>query len=135
MPSTITKRSIDMDFIEKVGTISGEAFKTCMQCGTCSTVCPMQESTEVTPRKIIHLAQWGIFSTVMSVNMAWMCASCHTCAVRCPRGIDIPKVVEAIRLLTLRKNKNFVEPFEIVKEQIEEMPQAAMVSTFRKHTA
>ncbi len=135
MPITLSDKTIDMDFIEKVAVVSGEPVKKCMQCGTCAGVCPMDASTDLNPRRVIHLAQLGQREQVMKANFAWMCASCHVCEVRCPRGLDIPKIIEAIRLIQLRSNENFVEPFEIEAELVEEMPQIAMVSAFRKHTA
>ena len=63
------------------------------------------------------------------------CASCHTCQVRCPRGIEVPKVFEAVRLLTLRQNEDFIKLRELADETIEGAPQIAMVSAFRKLTA
>lgn len=135
MPIVLTDRTTDMDFIGKIQEISGQNFKTCMQCGTCSTVCPVNESTDLTPRQMIHYLQFGLSDLVVGSNMAWMCASCYICELRCPRGLDIPRIVEAVRLLTLRTNKNYREPFEVEKELIDEMPQVALVSSFRKHTA
>lgn len=122
-------------FLEKVKTISGEAFKTCMQCGTCSVVCPMTGEMEMTTRQVMHLVQWGQGETLLGANTPWICASCHSCEVRCPRGIDIPRVMESLRLLTLRRNENHVQPFAVAKETLAEAPQVAMVSAFRKHTA
>ncbi len=135
MALQLNGRTVDMDFIEKVATISGEPFKTCMQCGTCSTVCPMQESTDLTPRRIMHMLQFGQKQVLLHTNTPWICASCHTCEVHCPRGIDVPKVMEALRVLALRENKNYVEPFEVGDQRLKEAPQVAMVSSFRKHTA
>ena len=43
---------------------------------------------------------------VIDSKLATVCASCHTCVVRCPRGIDVPRVYEAVRLLTLRQNED-----------------------------
>ncbi len=135
MPFSFSLDTADMDFIEKMKTITGEPFKTCMQCGTCTVVCPMTTSMPMTTRQIMHLAQWGQGEALLSTNAAWICASCHACEVRCPRGIDIPRVIEGLRQLILRHNENYVEPSEIDKDRIEEMPQMAMVSAFRKHTA
>ena len=94
----------------------------------------MDASTELTPRKLIHYAQLGLKDIVMSVNTAWICASCHTCEVRCPRGIDIPKVMEALRQIVLRQNINRIEPSNLQPEEIIDLPQIAMVSGFRKLT-
>ncbi len=92
----------------------------------------MTGEMEIFTRKVMHMLQLGLADTVISQKMAYLCASCHTCQVRCPRGIDIPKVVEALRLLTLRAGDNFVAPEDI--KRIDEMPQAALVAGFRKFT-
>ena len=95
----------------------------------------MEKDKEMTPRKLMHLTQMGLREYVEGSNTVWICASCHTCESRCPRGVDLPKVMEAIRLLTLRKNEDAVAPAEIDEKVIEEAPQVAMVGCFRKLTA
>ena len=64
----------------------------------------------------------------------WLCASCLTCSVRCPRGVDIAAIMEALRLLKTREMVNYVEPNKIPKEELEELPQIALISNFRKFT-
>ncbi len=135
MRSNIPQEALDLEFIEKMKTITGEPFKTCMQCGTCTVVCPMKADLQQTTRQIMHLMQWGQKEVLLSANTPWVCASCHACEVRCPRGIDIPRVMEGLRLLSLRENENHVDVPGIEKEKLEEMPQLAMVSAFRKHTS
>jgi heterodisulfide reductase subunit C len=82
----------------------------------------------------MHLLQMGLVDEVMSRRMAYLCASCHTCQVRCPRGIDIPRVVEALRLLSLRAGENYLAPESIDRSRVREMPQVAMVAGLRKLT-
>ena len=135
MNSPIPIHENDLEFMGKIGTISGESFKTCMQCGTCSVVCPMTGEMQMTTRQVMHLVQWGHADALLGVDTPWVCASCHSCEVRCPRGIDIPRVMESLRLLTLRRNENHIQPFDVDKETLTEAPQIAMVSAFRKHTA
>jgi len=135
MRSNFSQDALDLEFIDKLQTITGELFKTCMQCGTCTVVCPMKAEILLTTRQIMHLAQWGQKETLLSTNTPWICASCHACEVRCPRGIDIPRVMEGLRQLSLRENENYIEPSGIDKDRIAEMPQMAIVSAFRKHTA
>ena len=135
MPIDISDKNVDTELIRKIEEISGEPYRKCMQCGTCSGSCPMIAQMDSSPRRLIFLSQLGLGDEVMKANTHWLCASCHTCLVRCPRGLDLPKIMEAIRLLTLRKNENYIEPFKIKKERIKQLPQIAMVSSFRKHTA
>jgi heterodisulfide reductase subunit C len=121
--------------IQKIATISGENVKLCMQCGTCSAVCPMVDSMGLTTREAMHLLQFGYVDRVMEAKIGDFCASCHTCTVRCPRGIDVAKVFEAVRLMISRQNVDRVKPAEIDKEVLEEAPQLAFISAFRKLTS
>lgn len=121
--------------VARVAELSGENVAKCMQCGTCSAVCPMVESMGFTTRQGILYLQFGRIEEVMDARIGEYCASCHTCQVRCPRGIEVPRVFEAVRLLTLRQNEDFLRLCEIPAETLEEAPQIAFVSTFRKLTA
>jgi len=95
----------------------------------------MAEEMDVFPRKVMHLAQFGLTEMMNGINSFWKCASCYTCSVRCPRGIDIAKVMEALRQLVLRTNENYVEPSKIPVQVMKEYPQIAMVAGFRKMTS
>ena len=131
----ISDRTYDEEFVTKLEEISGENFHKCMQCGTCTAACPMTDSSDVPPRQIILFSHYGLKKNVEDSKMIWLCATCQSCTVTCPRGIDLTKVMEAARMLTLRKNENYIEPSEIPEEELEEMPQIAMVSCFRRHTS
>jgi heterodisulfide reductase subunit C len=120
---------------KKISELSGENVHQCMQCGTCSAVCPMAESMAMTPRRAMHLLQFGISAEVLEADIGRFCASCHTCTVRCPRGIDVAKVFEAIRLLLLRENIDALKLSEIDEKILKTAPQIALVSAFRKLTA
>jgi heterodisulfide reductase subunit C len=135
MTLTITDQTLSIKSIEKLKELSGESVKKCMQCATCTGMCPMVQEMEFTPRKVMHLAQFGLMEKLQNINTYWKCASCHACSVKCPRGIDIAKVMEALRQQVLRKGKNYVEPSEISAEIIAEMPQIALVAGFRKFTS
>jgi heterodisulfide reductase subunit C len=121
--------------IGKIMEISGENIYQCMQCGTCSAVCPMIESMGFTTRQGIHFLQFGRTEEVIDARIGEYCASCHACQVRCPRGIEVPRVFEAVRQLVLRQNIDLIKPQEIPKETMAEAPQIAFVSTFRKLTS
>jgi len=95
----------------------------------------MAEEMDFSPRKVMHFAQFGLMNRLAEINTFWKCASCHACSVKCPRGIDIAKVMEALRQQPLRKSKNYIEPSEMSKEAIADMPQIALVAGFRKFTS
>jgi len=131
----ITDKTYDKEFVKKIEEIGGEDFHKCMQCGTCTGSCPMIDNMNTSPRKTILLLKFGLKERVLNLNSPWICASCHSCGVRCPRGIDIPKIMEAIRQFTLRQNINYIEPSRIKEDTLKELPQIALVGCFRKHTS
>ena len=135
MTLPINDQSISLKSIEEINTLSGESVKLCMQCSTCTGMCPMAQEMDFSPRKVMHFAQFGLIDRLIEINTFWKCASCHACSVKCPRGIDIAKVMEALRQQTLRKSKNYIEPSQMSKEAIAEMPQIALVAGFRKFTS
>lgn len=131
----ISAKSLRSDFVKKVEEISGETLPSCYQCGKCSAGCPMAFAMDLLPNQIIRLVQLGLEEDIAKSKTIWTCASCLTCAVRCPKGVDLSKIMEALRLITLRKNIDYVEPSQIQGETIAELPQIALVSSFRKFTA
>lgn len=135
MTLPINDQSLSLKSIEEINTLSGESVKLCMQCSTCTGMCPMAQEMDFSPRKVMHFAQFGLLDRLSEINTFWKCASCHACSVKCPRGIDIAKVMEALRQQTLRKSKNYIEPSQMSKEAIAEMPQIALVAGFRKFTS
>ncbi|MDJ0624139.1 MAG: 4Fe-4S dicluster domain-containing protein [Desulfocapsaceae bacterium] len=135
MTLPLNPQRVSVDSISKIKELSGENIKACMQCGTCTVACPMAEEMDFFPRKVMHFSQFGMLSRMEDINSYWKCASCHSCSVRCPRGIDIAKVMESLRLLVLRTNKNYIEPSQIPKEKLKEYPGIMMVAGFRKLTS
>ncbi len=135
MAVTILLRSLDQATLARVAEISGQNIYKCMQCGTCSGVCPMCDSMTITPRQAVLLLQHGHVETVADSETPWLCASCTTCEVRCPRGIELPRVMEAIRQLKLRANVDRINPRDIPAEDLAAMPQIALVAGFRKLTS
>lgn len=135
MTLKINDQIISIQAIAHLEELSGENVKLCMQCATCTGMCPMAAEMDHSPRMVMHLSQFGMLDRLTGSNTCWKCASCHACTVKCPRGIDIAKVMEALRQRLLRKNTNYIEPSALPAERIAELPQIAMVAAFRKLTS
>jgi len=135
MRIVISTEALHSDFVKKVEDISEQTLFSCNQCGKCSAGCPMSFAMDLLPNQIIRLAQLGQEDDIAKANTIWICASCITCSVRCPKGVDLARVMEALRLITSRKNIDYVQIPEIPKETIAQLPQVAMVGGFRKLTA
>jgi heterodisulfide reductase subunit C len=52
-----------------------------------------------TPTELMRYVQLGMADEAMKGNTVWYCVSCQTCSARCPQGIDIAHVVDAIRII------------------------------------
>ena len=89
----------------------GETFMTCLQCGTCNSVCPWNQVSSFSPRRILR--QLSLNSgTEQTVDQAvWSCVTCNACGLNCPRGIEIIDVMQAVRRLNFAGGR-IPEPFE-----------------------
>ena len=121
-------------FVKKVEELSGEKLLACYQCGKCSAGCPIVSEMDILPNQVLRLVQLGQETEVLGCKTIWLCASCFTCESRCPKGVDLTKIMEALRQIVLRSKKNHVEPSKIPAKDLEELPQIALVSNFRKFT-
>ncbi|MDR3570010.1 MAG: 4Fe-4S dicluster domain-containing protein [Syntrophobacteraceae bacterium] len=135
MAIEISEKTIKHEFIEKINQLSAQDISMCFQCGTCGGACPMSARMATLPRKIMRMLQLGMEERILELETGWECASCHACTVNCPRGIDLARVMEAVRLLVLRKNINKIEPSRLPAAAVRELPQIALVSGFRKLTS
>ncbi len=120
-------------FTKKVNEMTNDMITLCEQCGICSTSCPVAEDMDIPPSEIMRLVQLGD-EYVLETKAIWVCASCYTCTVRCPRGVDLSKVTEALRQINLRTNVNYLDIDNLDSEEVEELPAIALVSAMRKYT-
>lgn len=62
----------------------GEGLHACMQCGTCTGVCPWPTVEQFSPRLILRQASLGLEG--WEEEQVWRCVTCRACEDRCPRG-------------------------------------------------
>ena len=119
-------------FFREVEELSGQKILSCYICGKCSAGCPISSLMDIQPHHVIRLIQLGQEEEVLNSRTIWFCSSCFTCASRCPRGINLAAIMEALRALVLRKGVDRVSPSEISPSLLAEAPQLALVSCLRK---
>jgi heterodisulfide reductase subunit C len=70
---------------------SGEDVGKCIQCGKCSSGCPVASEMEYIPNQIMELIRLNQEEKVLTANTFWFCASCQTCSIRCPMISTLPR--------------------------------------------
>lgn len=120
------------ELAKEVEDLCGENLFGCYQCGTCSAGCPFVDEMDLTPDEVIRYVVLDR-DEVLNSKTIWLCSSCYTCAERCPRDINITKIMEALRQIILRRKIDQTKAFKIPKKDKEKIPQLAFVSLFRKN--
>ncbi len=129
---SLSRQVLRSDFVNKVKDISGQNLLDCNQCGKCSAGCPAAFAMDLLPNQVIRLAQLGQ-EEVLKSKTIWLCASCLTCASRCPRGVDLSKVMDALRLILLRSGVPALALSDLEQEHLLQAPQLAFISAMRKY--
>jgi len=120
------------ELAKEVEELSGENLFGCYQCGTCSAGCPYVDDMDLTPDEVIRYIILDRHE-VLNSKTIWICSACFTCAERCPRDINITKIMEACRQIVLRKKIDRTKAHKIPKNERKSIPQIAFVSLFRKN--
>lgn len=133
MRTRLSSALVRGEFVTQVETISGESLLACNQCGKCSAGCPVAFSMDLLPNQIIRLAQLGI-KEVLDSQTIWTCAACLTCVSRCPKGIDLPRIMEAMRVIKMQMDGSRMNEQDILPDNLAEAPQLAIIGSFRKYS-
>ncbi len=120
------------EILKEVEELCGEQLHGCYQCGTCSAGCPFIEDMDLGPDEVIRYVVLDR-PEVLNAKSIWLCASCFTCAERCPRDLNITKIMEALRQIVLRKKIDKTDIKKIPESERKKIPQLAFVSLFRKN--
>jgi heterodisulfide reductase subunit C len=94
---------LDPEFASEIASIpGGDQLLSCIQCGTCSGMCPLTPYMDHTPRQIIAMIRAGLRGEVLSSYTTWLCASCYSCTVECPKEIKLTDIMYAAKRLAIR---------------------------------
>ena len=120
---------------EDILRMSGVNPKKCMKCGKCSGTCPNYDEMEYHPHQFVSMVEEGRLEPLLASKSLYTCLSCMACIERCPRGVEPAKLIEAVRLLKVRKKDgNHLTANDIPARIDDDMPQQAIVTAFRKYT-
>jgi len=80
-----------------------ESLKACINCGTCTAICPAAEFYNYDPRIIATTVQSQDDEKIrelMCCDVIWYCGECMSCKTRCPRGNAPGLLIIALRSLS-----------------------------------
>ncbi len=114
--------------------ISGVDPRKCMKCGKCSGACPNYERMEYHPHQFVSMVEKGEIEKLMASDSIYMCLSCMACVERCPRGVKPGRLVEAVRLMRIRRQgMDRRGPTDIPDAADERVPQMLLMAAMRKY--
>ncbi len=86
------------------------SFSRCVQCQTCTNVCPVvahsndtEHGIDLTPQKVMNLLRLGLRDLTLGSRMVWDCATCYQCQENCPEGIRVADIMCELRALAVRR--------------------------------
>jgi heterodisulfide reductase subunit C2 len=103
MTIRIKKGQTGKGLLDTVAKISGVDLSVCYQCKKCSCGCPVSNFAKSPPSEIIRRLQLGANDELLANELIWTCVSCETCFARCPMGIDMVSVMDALRKLAIER--------------------------------
>lgn len=93
------------DFAAQVEAASGAKLLSCYQCRKCTCGCPVSARTDVRPHELVRMVQLGQRDAALGSRLIWECTSCLTCATRCPQGVSVAAMNDALRAMSRREGK------------------------------
>ena len=107
----------------------------CMKCGKCTASCPAYDEMEYHPHQFVSMVNNGDIQPLLNSDSIYRCLSCFACMERCPRGVEPAKLIEAVRLLAIRKQgANRMTADDVPAMLDENTPGQLLVSAFRKYS-
>ncbi len=95
-----------VDFRRRIEEESGQTLSDCYQCGKCTAGCPVAFAADVAPHQVVRFLQLGLRDEALAAQTIWLCATCSTCTTRCPRNVDLAKIMDCLRIAALRHGKD-----------------------------
>ncbi|MBN2032250.1 MAG: FAD-dependent oxidoreductase [Deltaproteobacteria bacterium] len=75
-------------------------FRSCEQCGCCSSACPVTGVNLFNVRRIVRHIELDLPEEVSKTGLPWACTTCGRCETVCPNGIAILDIIRLLRAMT-----------------------------------
>lgn len=84
-----------------------DSLNACIQCGTCTAICPAASFYDYEPRtltktvyEIIHTNDENSLIKLLSSDLIWFCGECMSCKTRCPKNNTPGVIIQVLRSLS-----------------------------------
>ena len=80
-----------------------EGMNACINCGTCTAICPAAEFYNYDPRQVVIDVQSNNEEKIIELlksDTIWYCGECMSCKTRCPRSNTPGLIIMALRALS-----------------------------------
>ena len=92
----VAERSFYAKVLES--TPRGERLKLCLECGSCSGICPFGYLMLYPPSRMIAMLRADRFNRLLETDTVWMCVSCYACTSACPSQVPLtPGLMTSIK--------------------------------------
>ncbi|GFM37339.1 4Fe-4S dicluster domain-containing protein [Desulfovibrio psychrotolerans] len=89
-----------------------ESFWGCVQCTTCTSVCPVvavceapAKDLDLMPQQIMNLLRMGLKDEALGVRMVWSCTTCYKCQEHCPQDVPVADILFELRQIATERFK------------------------------
>ncbi len=89
---------------------NADTFQACVQCTTCTSVCPVvalcedpRRDLDLTPQQVMNLMRLRLKTMALGSRMVWNCVTCYKCQEHCPQGVRVADVLYELRNEACRK--------------------------------
>lgn len=105
-----------------------EGLRACINCGTCTAICPAAQYYDYDPRSVVDMVQRkdeNDLIHLLSSNIIWYCGECLSCKTRCPRENVPAYIIQALKKLSIESG--------LFLQSEKGRQQLALVRTVGKH--
>lgn len=101
----------NLKFTQDLQALTGENVMLCYQCKKCTLGCPSAYAMGMKPHELMRAIQLGLIEEVYWSGTIWICLSCETCNTRCPQDINILRIIDGLREMSISKKVDYYNPY------------------------
>ena len=125
--------TIRNEFVQTVERLSGQDMLACYECEACVAGCPAGFTTDYLPSELIFLVFTGAVDEALDSSTIWFCAACPNCVAQCPKGVDLSRVMAALRQLALDDKDDYIDYNLFSPEELAEFTQEMLREELRNY--